>query len=108
MATRVPNYNLLEIRELHSNAVHCIGCQIHDDPGKYDVTIAKSELSRHLQKHVDALEKYWADQMDNPSLCRQCFFPYTHSNLDDGFCSDGCVQEYNRQLTGTEDDDSFL
>ena len=49
----------LEIRKLHSNAVLCVGCAIHGDPGKHDVEIAKIALSRHLAKHVEQLEHLW-------------------------------------------------
>lgn len=52
----------LEIREVHSNAVVCVGCEIHGDPGKYDVEIAKSELARHLRKHANRVAKLFDER----------------------------------------------
>ena len=45
----------LEIKEKHSNAVVCVKCEIHGDPGKYDVTIGKTELHHHLRKHIERI-----------------------------------------------------
>lgn len=38
--------------------------------------------------------------------CRQCFEEYvTHpsARIDDGFCSDPCEQQYDREIAGSED-----
>jgi hypothetical protein len=36
------------------------------------------------------------------STCRQCFEEYPKSKADDGFCSDSCAKQYDRELGGSE------
>ena len=40
--------------------------------------------------------------------CRQCFEEYVsnpNARVDDGFCSDPCERQYDRELAGVEADD---
>jgi hypothetical protein len=39
--------------------------------------------------------------------CRQCFEEYVvgPKSADDGFCSDPCERQYDRELAGVEADD---
>lgn len=39
------------------------------------------------------------------SVCQQCFRDYKVSGHNDGFCSDYCLREYDRQLWDDEEED---
>lgn len=42
---------------------------------------------------------------DRVSVCQQCFEEYQHGSHTDGFCSDGCLELYEKQLMGEDEEE---
>ena len=38
------------------------------------------------------------------SACQQCFEDYEHGSHTDGFCSDYCMEQYEKQLMGEDEE----
>lgn len=39
------------------------------------------------------------------STCQECFQDYEHGNYSDGFCSDTCLEQYEKELMGENEED---
>jgi len=39
------------------------------------------------------------------SICQECLQDFTHGDFSDGFCSDSCLEKYEKELMGEDGDD---
>lgn len=38
-------------------------------------------------------------------VCQQCFQEFEHGSYNDGFCSDTCLKQYEKEIAGEEEED---